>query len=489
MVITSSTSLLGIVEHQANIHSSGLLSTSGGDDAPAFQWANDKLVAENGGGTITTNGGDYNLSSPVTLDSRITLDLNGGSVTQLNGEQSMFVTRFTSGTLTGTAGSAVVTGLTTPVFPGAMVGIRQAHESAAALGSFYAQVLTWDAGSQTAVLNEPLPKSVAGETFISGTIHTELCNGQLFGVPPNSSATSNNWPVNLIAASQWTLDDLMIVGGEFGAVYCNWGCSYGEASNLTLISNTDPANMLGTAFLLFQGAKGNTVRGVKVTGEQYIGIGIDERTTVTQPQDGLVEANKIIDCVVDCYAGNPAKPVGGSGISVSGIGNEIRGNTVRGMHRGVQLTQPGVAQEGPTNWQSHGNSAVGNTLIDCTEGVILSNGPTGSVVGPNTFYDCGTNIVDSESYSTTFIPAAGVSSAFTAAITGNDGTATVFNNGGAGFVHNFGTPTPTVTIYSDGQQISSGWHANLNADGNTVDSVEFGTAPGAGEVLTIKIGA
>ena len=84
---------------------------------------------------------------------------------------------------------------------------------------------------------------------------------------------------------------------------------------------------------------------------------------------------------------------------------------------------------------------------------------------------------------------AGGVSAFTAALGTGDATATVFNNGGAGFVHNFGTATPTVTIYSDGQQVSSGWHANLNADNNTVDSVEFGTAPGAGEVLTIKIGA
>lgn len=84
---------------------------------------------------------------------------------------------------------------------------------------------------------------------------------------------------------------------------------------------------------------------------------------------------------------------------------------------------------------------------------------------------------------------AGATAPFTDNLGTGDGTATVFNNGGAGFVHNFGTATPTVTIYSDGQQISSGWHANLNADNNTVDSVEFGTAPGAGEVLTIKIGA
>lgn len=405
MAIYSSTTLG--VGHVANVHASGFSPGNGSDDAAAFQWANDKLVSENGGGTIVTNGGDYALSSTVTLDSKITLDLNGGTVTQLNGEVSMFDSRFTSGTLTSTAGSPIVTGLTTPVSPGAMIGIRQAHASAAALGSFYAQVLTWDSTTSTAVLNEPVPKSVAAETFISGTVHTEIANGQLFGVAPNSSATSNNWPINLRCASQWILDDLMVVGGEFGGVYCNWGCSYGEAANLMLISNTDPGSSLGTAFLLFQGAKGNTIRGVKATGEQYIGIGIDERTSVAQPQDGLIEANKIIDCVVDCYAGNPVKPVGGSGISVSGLGNEIRGNTVRGLYRGVQITQPGVAQEGPTNWQSHGNSALGNNLIDCTEGVILSNGPTDSLVGPNTFYACGTNIVDSESYNTTFIPAVG----------------------------------------------------------------------------------
>ena len=207
-------------------------------------------------------------------------------------------------------------------------------------------------------IDPPAPQSVTDTVLHVGAVAPRLTHVTVDGTAPSAGASGSVTAVAWRLVTGGVAEHLTIRDTDHGGLMLYGGTRGCTITGLRLHNAGIPQVGKGSALWLYQGANHNHITDVKITGDTYVAIYVDDRTSNGDPWDASPEHNLVEQLTVDATpmpAGSPAA------ISVvAGNWNQFTGFQIRGSRRGfsVAQTHQGVAGDGQLP------GAVGNRFSD-----------------------------------------------------------------------------------------------------------------------------
>ena len=362
-------------------------------------------------GTVATDGTAVSVASTVGLES--------GQAVAIQAVGGILDTQFT--TLTTAIDATQTTGLVLSVTTGfetagvlqcgnelirytsrsggTLVGVTRgafgttpaSHTTAEYIGvarRLYALVTS--VGTDSITIDTPAVLGATGVEVTVGAVSPAISGGVIDGNRPAGGASASTFCVSWPLVRGGSIRNLQVRNADQGGVMLTKGACDSSIVDLKLHDCGIPNISKGAALWLYQGCRRNSIMGVTITGNAWVGIYVDDRTTYAEegwdaPNDDntFIATNiRISDsaaAAINVISSNRNKFIGGSirtpyvcvsigynaqGVAATGVHAPAAGNEVSGFSFGAL--------------QAWLLDAAGNSLHDC----YVTSGT--NIVGTNT---------------------------------------------------------------------------------------------------------
>ena len=271
--------------------------------------------------TVLTANIDASQTTGITLTTLTGFPSAG--VLRIGGELISYTSR-TGGTLAGVTRGYLGT---TPASHTTGEWIRQALHHYAIVKSV---------SDNTITLDSPVSLDVTGTTISVGSRDVKIRSLTVNGNAPAGGAAASVYNVSAQLCTDSEFEGLTCLNSDQGGFTLAKGSRNNVVRSIRLHDCGIPAIQKGSAFWMYQGCRNNRVEGITISGRAWVGIYLDDRTTIADPWDRPNTDNVIVGINIDVDRVSSGYP---SSINIVGSQrNLIANGTLRGSVIGISIS-------------------------------------------------------------------------------------------------------------------------------------------------------
>lgn len=217
----------------------------------------------------------------------------------------------------------------------------------------------------TVTIDEACPKGVTSATVEVGAIGPEVCGITIDGAKPQG--LSSLFGVIFRLARRGSVVGCKVHNVNHIGIMLTDACRNNLVALNHLHDCGTPTSALGGGIWLFGRSCRNIVTANEITGDCWVGVYLDDRTTAPTPYDGACEENSVTNNVIDTNREGLNLGI----IVVGGNRNKINDNIIRGPRTGLNIQN---SLSGIVPLVSYHNEFMNNTVLKAEVGVLTQNG-------------------------------------------------------------------------------------------------------------------